>query len=77
MCVRLPAKARDNFVSRSLLFVTGTRADFGKLEPLAIAARDAGFDVTFFVTGMHMLQSYGMTKIEMVSLMRMKTQSLV
>lgn len=51
-------------VSRSLLFVTGTRADFGKLEPLAIAARDAGFTITFFVTGMHMLESYGMTKIE-------------
>ncbi len=49
---------------RSLLFVTGTRADFGKLEPLAIKARDAGFDVTFFVTGMHMLDSYGLTKLE-------------
>lgn len=49
---------------QSLLFVTGTRADFGKLEPLAVAARDAGFDVSFFVTGMHMLDRYGMTKIE-------------
>lgn len=49
---------------RSVLFVTGTRADFGKLEPLAIAARDAGFDVSFFVTGMHMLDRYGLTKVE-------------
>lgn len=49
---------------RSLLFLTGTRADFGKLEPLAIAARDAGFAVTFFITGMHMLERYGMTKLE-------------
>ena len=49
---------------RSLLFVTGTRADFGKLEPLAVAARDAGFDVSFFVTGMHMLERYGLTKLE-------------
>ncbi|MBQ2260794.1 MAG: UDP-N-acetylglucosamine 2-epimerase (hydrolyzing) [Loktanella sp.] len=49
---------------RSILFVTGTRADFGKLEPLAIAARDAGFAVSFFVTGMHMLQNYGLTKLE-------------
>ena len=32
---------------KKLLFVTGTRADFGKLEPLAVAARDQGFDVTF------------------------------
>ena len=49
---------------RSVLFVTGTRADFGKLEPLASAARDAGFEVSFFTTGMHMLERYGMTKLE-------------
>jgi len=49
---------------RSILFVTGTRADFGKLEPLAVAARDQGLRVSFFVTGMHMLKQYGMTKIE-------------
>jgi UDP-N-acetylglucosamine 2-epimerase (hydrolysing) len=51
-------------MTQSLLFLTGTRADFGKLEPLAIAARDAGFDVSFFVTGMHMLDRYGLTKNE-------------
>src|SRR5690606_8644378 len=50
--------------TRSLLFLTGTRADFGKLEPLATAARDAGFRVGFFVTGMHMLDRYGLTQIE-------------
>ncbi|MDX8347316.1 UDP-N-acetylglucosamine 2-epimerase [Cognatiyoonia sp. IB215446] len=49
---------------RSILFVTGTRADFGKLEPLAVAARDKGFTVAFFVTGMHMLARYGLTKLE-------------
>lgn len=49
---------------RSVLFVTGTRADFGKLEPLAIATRDAGFDSAFFATGMHMLERYGLTKLE-------------
>lgn len=49
---------------RAILFVTGTRADFGKLEPLALAARDAGHQVSFFVTGMHMLPSYGLTKVE-------------
>ena len=51
-------------MNRSILFVTGTRADFGKLEPLAASARDRGFDVRFFVTGMHMLDRYGLTKIE-------------
>ena len=51
-------------VTRQILFVTGTRADFGKLEPLATVARDAGFGVGFFVTGMHMLERYGLTKLE-------------
>lgn len=50
--------------ARSILFLTGTRADFGKLEPLAAAARDAGYSVAFFVTGMHMMARYGTTKIE-------------
>ena len=49
---------------RHLLFLTGTRADFGKLEPLAAAARDAGHRVTFFVTGMHMMDRYGLTRNE-------------
>lgn len=49
---------------KSILFVTGTRADFGKLEPLAIAAREAGNNVGFFVTGMHMMERYGLTKLE-------------
>jgi UDP-N-acetylglucosamine 2-epimerase (hydrolysing) len=49
---------------RSLLFVTGTRADFGKIEPLAIACRDAGFKVSFFITGMHMMARYGETRLE-------------
>jgi len=49
---------------RELLFITGTRADYGKLEPLALAALDAGHRVTFFVTGMHMMEKYGLTKTE-------------
>ena len=51
-------------MSKKLLFVTGTRADFGKVEPLAITARDAGYSVSFWVTGMHMLNKYGLTKLE-------------
>ena len=50
--------------NKSLLFVTGTRADFGKIEPLARAAVLHGFEVSFFVTGMHMMHSYGLTKLE-------------
>ena len=55
---------RDAGVSKKLLFVTGTRADFGKIRPLAEAARHAGHRIGFFVTGMHMLEMYGLTKIE-------------
>ena len=51
-------------MGKKILFVTGTRADFGKLEPLALAARDAGFYIGFFVTGMHMMERYGLTKNE-------------
>ena len=51
-------------MTRRLLFLTGTRADFGKLEPLAAAARDAGHEVTFFVTGMHMMDRWGLTRNE-------------
>ncbi|MFK7856958.1 MAG: UDP-N-acetylglucosamine 2-epimerase [Granulosicoccus sp.] len=56
----MSAKLDDN----KLLFVTGTRADYGKLEPLALAAVEAGYQVTFFVTGMHMMAQYGLTKME-------------
>ena len=51
-------------MSKHVIFVTGTRADFGKLEPLAISLRDAGFRVGFFVTGMHLMERYGLTKVE-------------
>ena len=54
--------SRNNLAS--LLFVTGTRADYGKLEPLALAAYNNNYRVSFFVTGMHMLKQYGLTKEE-------------
>lgn len=49
---------------RSLVFVTGTRADFGKTLPLARIAKQVGYKVSYFVTGMHMSQQYGLTKEE-------------
>jgi len=50
--------------SRKLLFVTGTRADFGKIEPLAKSAQKSGYQISFFITGMHMMKRYGPTNIE-------------
>ena len=51
-------------MTRHLVFLTGTRADFGKLQPLAVAARDGGHRITFFVTGMHLMDRYGRTANE-------------
>lgn len=50
--------------AKKLLFLTGTRADYGKLEPVAAACRDAGFAISFFITGMHMMSAYGGTRME-------------
>src|SRR5664280_207607 len=48
--------------TRSILFVTGTRADFGKLKPLiSEVAKSEAFQYRIFVTGMHMLSRYGST----------------
>ena len=47
---------------RKILFLTGTRADFGKLKPLILKLQDdKSFEVSLFVTGMHMLSKYGST----------------
>ena len=48
--------------TRHILFLTGTRADFGKLKPLmARVATDDRLTYTVFATGMHMLARYGNT----------------
>lgn len=45
-----------------IIFVTGTRADFGKLLPLIqVSQRISNFEIEVFVTGMHMLRNYGST----------------
>lgn len=50
---------------RKIVFLTGTRADFGKLKPLIrVIAEDPDFDYEIFATGMHMLNRYGRTVIE-------------
>ncbi len=50
---------------KKIVFVTGTRADFGKLKSLIrIVERSAIFEAYVFVTGMHMLSKYGLTVSE-------------
>jgi UDP-N-acetylglucosamine 2-epimerase (hydrolysing) len=47
---------------RKILFVSGTRADFGKLKPLLRAVDGAdGLSCHVFATGMHTLERYGET----------------
>lgn len=47
---------------KKILFLTGTRADFGKLKPLIEEVeRSEEFEAYIFATGMHMLSRYGKT----------------
>ena len=47
---------------KRIVFLTGTRADFGKLKSLmAIAQQSESYDVHIFATGMHLNSKYGKT----------------
>ena len=48
--------------NKRIVFLTGTRADFGKLKSLmSITQNSTDFDVHIFATGMHMNSKYGKT----------------
>jgi UDP-hydrolysing UDP-N-acetyl-D-glucosamine 2-epimerase len=50
---------------KKILFLTGTRADFGKIKSLiSILEKQPEFEVFVFVTGMHLQEIYGYTLIE-------------
>ncbi|REG98279.1 UDP-N-acetylglucosamine 2-epimerase [Flavobacterium aquicola] len=50
---------------KRILFLTGTRADFGKIKSLiTILDNHQDFEVFVFVTGMHLQKQYGYTLIE-------------
>jgi UDP-N-acetylglucosamine 2-epimerase (hydrolysing) len=52
---------------KKIVFLTGTRADFGKLKSLmSISQNSENFEVHLFVTGMHMNSLYGYTVDEIV-----------
>ena len=47
---------------RKIVFVSGTRADYGKIKPLLKSIyQDKNFEVQIIVTGMHLLSKYGTT----------------
>jgi len=50
---------------KNIVFLTGTRADFGKLKSLITILQDEeSFEPHIFVTGMHLIERYGYTLIE-------------
>ena len=52
---------------KSILFITGTRADYGKIKSLILELQKTKkFKTHLFITGMHNLTKYGNTQDEMV-----------
>lgn len=54
-------------MSKKILFITGTRADYGKMKPLmkAMEVNDR-FEVFVFVCGMHLSEKFGCTYTEIL-----------
>lgn len=52
---------------KKIVFLTGTRADFGKIKSLIqVLHDDVEFEVHLFVTGMHLQKKYGYTVREII-----------
>ncbi len=52
-------------MSKKILFLSGTRADFGKIKSLIkIVETDNQIEALIFVTGMHLQEKYGYTVLE-------------
>lgn len=52
---------------KKIIFVTGTRADYGKMKSLMLTLeKSEGFDIYVFVCGMHLSKTYGSTYEEVI-----------
>ena len=52
---------------KKIVFLTGTRADYGKIKSLLkVLSNSKKFEIYIYVTGMHMLSKYGNTYIEIL-----------
>lgn len=52
---------------KKILFLTGTRADYGKMKPLMLALeKEFDFEVFIFVCGMHLSECFGSTYREVL-----------
>lgn len=53
---------------KKILFITGTRADYGKLKPLMKAVEEAReFELYIYVSGMHIIEKFGSTFNEVIN----------
>lgn len=53
---------------KKILFLTGTRADYGKMKPLmCVIEENEIFECHIFITGMHTLKEFGDTKSEIIN----------
>jgi len=57
----------SNYNKKKIVFLTGTRADYGKIKQIMqlVEASDK-FELFVFITGMHMLKQYGNTAAEVL-----------
>lgn len=56
-----------NGKKKKVLFITGTRADYGKIKSLMKMMEQSGdYDVFIYVSGMHLLTKYGSTYREVI-----------
>ena len=56
---------------KKIIFVTSTRADFGKLKSLIkITQTSKDFDAYIVITGMHMIKEFGSTYLEVTKIFR-------
>lgn len=54
-------------MNKKILFITGTRADYGKIKPLLKTVEDdQDFDLYIFVSGMHLIEKLGSTYSEVL-----------
>ncbi len=51
-------------MKKKIIFITGTRADFGKIKSILKKTIDEKFEVKIFVTGMHLSKKFGQTFYE-------------
>ena len=55
-------------IKKKIIFLTGTRADFGKIKSIILKLKkNKFFEIKIFVTGMHLLKRYDFTVNEIIT----------